>query len=713
MELLPQQQHIVNQALEHKNLQVLALAGCGKTTVALEVAKALYHVHGKKTLILSYGTELTSDTNKRVTKLRMRKYCTVRTIHSAMGFYSTPRRTARTDLHLQQIIDENNPLTPVDFDVFIMDETQDLTPLLHTCICRLLHSTLQVNQRVQVIILGDILQRIFGFRFARCDYLMYPQPHFFNLPFEQCRLSVNFRSSKKILDWVNHQFDPRRLENVPKYREWYLQNRDIILAAWGVGLEPCAQAVRDQDLYPEVREVYLKHAFDPDMVPVVLEELKEHREQQHKQSDICFIANSTTCGPLAKLSLSLGKYQNFYFASADSKGDPKLGRNKCVMSTICNMKGREADHVKVFAPGAYWENISLEQQTLLARCVNEDGQVIYDPSDNYNSAYTACTRARKSMTVFWGGLKPSYLPDGQEFKEEQKVSPSKPQKFTVHQLCAFASECYEPLQLDNICTQECIQWSGNATPYFHNTENRMFPGRCLYDRPTEENYAPVLGNAVEYAMAHSMQLLLPSISERLLDIHNQLMAHYGCDCQSCGDAPCGLNKVKFLEFSEVLRAADASAITWDHLLQLAVYSYSSGSNVPPQMCRQLVGTQYINKGLLDICRERGVQMLTTIADSQPLLYQKSLSKSTPLGVVTGEADFVVEPTFTVVEVKVTGEITTEHVTQALLYTALGNNFGQPCYIVAPNLNQMIRVTPLAGITASYLLEHAIRRKLGL
>ena len=86
---------------------------------------------------------------------------------------------------------------------------------------------------------------------------------------------------------------------------------------------------------------------------------------------------------------------------------------------------------------------------------------------------------------------------------------------------------------------------------------------------------------------------------------------------------------------------------------------------------------------------------------------------TPLGVIKGEADFLVGPTQIVVECKVTHEITEEHLMQPLLYSALlQTNFGQPCYVIAPNLNQCVRITPLPGITAAYLLEHAIRRKTG-
>lgn len=736
MELTAQQHHVVERALAHKNLQILALAGCAKTTTSLKVAQALYQTYGKKTLILSYNTSLKTDTAKRVTKLKMRRYCTVKTIHSALGCYANPPRILNTDLLLKSVVDSQVPLSPVDFDVVVIDEAQDLTPLLYSAVCMLLESAARANQRIQVIILGDIFQRIYGFRNARCDYLMYPERYFLNLEFEQCRLSMNFRCSKKILDWVNNQFNPSRLANVPHYREWFLQNQNIILSAWGSGLEACPEAVRDAELYPDVKEVFVNYFKRGDLEQAVKREMIEHYEQEHKSADICFIATSVKSGALKKLGTELGRHSNFYFSEPEQRGNSKLEKNKCVMSTICNMKGREADHVKVFPPGSYFEQRDLKQQ----RNTNgPNNSPVYDPSNNFNSAYTACTRARKSMTVYWTEAKPSYLEGG----EEILVDNLPPSKFSVHDLCAFASDCYEPMQLQNICIVEPLSVPGDSTPYFHDAASRIFPGRCLNNHPTEENYAPTLGFAIEYAVAHSLGILIPHVSTKINSIQNEIMISFGCKCVSCVDAPCGLNQEKFKEFAKFLSPSeflnmgeDCSAsvtdvnmdaipepqtITWDHLLQLAVYESSYKA---PQICRQLVGTQSIDRNELNICRERGVQLIREIETSSALmseskleavneiLYQELLSKSTTLGFVNGQADFLVGPTQIVVECKVTQEITSEHMTQALLYSAMTPYFGQPCYVIAPNLNQAVRVTPLPGITASYLLEHAVRRKLG-
>lgn len=406
------------------------------------------------------------------------------------------------------------------------------------------------------------------------------------------------------------------------------------------------------------------------------------------------------------------------------------------MSTICNMKGREADHVKVFPPGSYFENQDLKQQ----RNLSTSDCTVYDPSNNFNSAYTACTRAKKSMTVYWTEAKPSYFEGGQEIM----VDNLPPSQFFVHDLCAFASDCYEPMQLHNICIVEPLSSPADSALFFNDAQSRIFPGRCLHDHPTEENYAPTLGCAIEFAVAHSLGVLAPCFSTKLAAIQNEIMIRYGCNCRFCPDAPCGLNKHKFKQLAECLVptadflhldaemhdfvsqgaenvAAAEPQVTWDHLLQLAVYE---SSFKVPQLCRQLVGTQSIDRNELTICRDRGVQMIHDIERSalmseskleavNQILYQQPLSKSTCFGFVSGQADFLLGPTQVVVECKVTQEITTEHLTQAVLYSALTPFFGQPCYVMAPNLNQVVKVTPLPGISADYVLEHAVRRKLGL
>lgn len=720
--LLPQQQHILRQALEHKNLQILALAGCGKTTTSLALATELHRQHGKTTLLLTYNKALQVDTEKRVKKQRMTRYCSVKTIHSAYGFYAGS--VANNDGALQRLVDLNAPLQPVNFDVFIIDEAQDLTPLLYIASHRLLQSAFETKGRIQIIVLGDILQRIYGFRNARAEYIMHPERYFdFGEPFERCRLSVNFRCSKKMLDYVNRMCNPECLRNSRLYRDWYLQNEEIISAAWGQGLEPCAQAVSEADMYPDVREV------TTDIPLTLAEELGNHIAQGHRDSDICLFG--TSCKPqtpMGKIVTRLGVKRNFYFPTSHKSYSTKHGlrKNKITVSTICGMKGREAHHVKVFAPNDWNETKSLTTQR-----TKTQETTTYDPSDVYNLLYVSVTRGMKTMTVYWMGRKPSFL----THSEDESVNFEKvrvPTSYSVTDLCNHADETYGPLLLDNICTVQ--NWVKEDTvTCFATPDSRVFAGRVLHGIPSEEDYAPVIGLAVEFGIADAFKLLEAKLPERLHDNYVQLRSSF-CECKYC-DPACGLSKNKFQEFCSLL-SVDIAGYTvnlldedfscgeednevaameedrsqshqvlpsWDEALQLGVYHYCSAI---PQMCRQLVGTHEIERPLLNLCRDRGLAALQRMGTT--VEYQQALHRSTRLAQVTGSADFIVDGR--IVEVKVTQAITSEHIMQALLYSAMTEQFGEPCYVVAPNLNQVLEISPKPGVTAAYLLEHAIIRK---
>lgn len=719
MELLPQQRHILDQALEHRNLQILALAGCGKTTTSLALASELYRQCGKTTLLLTYNKALQVDTEKRVKKQRMTRFCSVKTIHSAYGTYAGG--VANNDAALQRLVDLNAPLKPVDFDVFIIDEAQDLTPLLYVASHRLLQSALQANGRIQIIILGDILQRIYGFRNARAEYIMHPERYFdFGQPFVRCRLSVNFRCSKKMLDYVNQMCNPECLRNSRLYRDWYLQNEEIISAAWGQGLEPCAQAVAEADLYPDVREV------TTNISNVLVEELHNHIAQGHKDSDICLLGSSCKSGtPMGRIVSRLGVKRNFYFPTSHKTYSTKRGlrNNKITVSTICGMKGREAHHVKVFAPNDWNERASLTTQKNRMPDTKTE-TTTYDPSDVYNLLYVSVTRGMKTMTVYWMGRKPSFLAHGESVNFTIRV----PTTYSVTDLCSHADETYGPLLLENICTVQ--HWGSynqeDTATCFNTPDSRVFVGRVLHGIASEEDYAPVIGLAVEFGIADAFTLLAAKLPERLLDNYVQLKTSF-CECKYC-DPACGLSENKFKEFCSLLgfnmegytndlgeddtsssedegvAAMEQQVLpSWSEALQLGVYHYCSAI---PQLCRQLVGTHEIDRTLLNLCRDRGVAALRKMGTT--VQYQQGLHRSTSLAQVTGSADFIVDGR--VVEVKVTQGITSEHIMQALLYSAMTEKFGEPCYVVAPNLNQVLEIVPKPGITGAYLLEHAINRK---
>ena len=125
-----------------------------------------------KTLILTYNKKLQVDTEERASDMTMNGYCKVKTINSATGRYCDPPRVCPKEEHLQAVLRDNCCMQPIDFDTVIIDEAQDLSPLLYSCIMLILNSIVQTNGRVQIIIFDDPLQKLYGYRGAVADYLL-------------------------------------------------------------------------------------------------------------------------------------------------------------------------------------------------------------------------------------------------------------------------------------------------------------------------------------------------------------------------------------------------------------------------------------------------------------------------------------------------------------------------------------------------------------
>jgi hypothetical protein len=712
MQLLEEQQRILDLAGEHKNIQILALAGSGKTTVSLFLAGHLYNLFQKKTLILTYNKKLQVDTKERVNEMDMNEYCAVNTIHAATGKYANPRIVALENSQLETIVNQNKPMQPVDFEVFIIDEAQDLLPLYLKCIHMLLQSAIELHGKVQIIILGDPLQRINAFRGAVSDFLLDPSTYFFGYPFQLCRLTVNFRCSLQIVLYVNNLMNEifLRLRRHRSYRGWWEENGHIMLNWWGNGLQPCPKALEEGHLYAYPKEVMVyqnKRKFKEidekefskeedismDWLSTVENHIESLEKKQYEPIDIPFIVPTPNCNAADKILNRLGRTRNFYFP--DGEIDPILSKNKHQMITIHKMKGGDATCPVVLSPDASWERRGLkaQEQTKEKDCKEEEEEDDdFDPSNLVYLVYVSITRAKKEMMMVYTGA--SIFGKGEHDIQQKNI-----RMFGVVELCAGPT--YEPLALVNICTRENVCLNNDDTKYFYDQRSRMFSGRTTEYGPTQENYAPVIGYAIEFAIANGLDQFLPNLKR----IYDSLVMNFGISNE---------HRNRFQELKIFLyEAQNREDLLWEHFLKTGVYKFCTHGPKYRQLFRQLVGTDYIDTKHLDACRDRGIQIIQSLAESNEIVYQQKLQLDTPLGVIKGEADFLVGPTQIVVECKVTHEITEEHLMQPLLYSALlQTNFGQPCYVIAPNLNQCVRITPLPGITAAYLLEHAIRRKTG-
>jgi hypothetical protein len=170
MKLSPQQQEIVDFAVEkHQRpfgLVVDAVAGCGKTTLVLNIAKEL-NTSPTNILLLTYNARLKDES--RIRALQEEIPIEIHTYHSfAVAHYD---KKCHTDLEMMRFLSNPNSKYPknLKYDVVVIDEAQDMTPLYFELVTSILREN--TPSVPSLIILGDERQSIYQFKGSDSRYI--------------------------------------------------------------------------------------------------------------------------------------------------------------------------------------------------------------------------------------------------------------------------------------------------------------------------------------------------------------------------------------------------------------------------------------------------------------------------------------------------------------------------------------------------------------
>lgn len=159
-----EQKYIIENVKKGYNIKVEAVAGSGKSTTILSIAKEMYD---KEILQLTYNSSLRKEIVEKVQKLEL-KNIQIHTFHSlAVRYYSND---AHTDTALRRVLlYKKIPNIEIKkIDILVIDENQDLTELYYQFIIKFL---LDMNGRVQIMCMGDKLQSVYEFKGADARYL--------------------------------------------------------------------------------------------------------------------------------------------------------------------------------------------------------------------------------------------------------------------------------------------------------------------------------------------------------------------------------------------------------------------------------------------------------------------------------------------------------------------------------------------------------------
>jgi hypothetical protein len=347
-----EQLQIIKKIL-NSNLKINAVAGSGKTTTNLHIAKSY---KTSKILLLTYNSKLKTETRIKVEKFNIDNLET-HSYHSfCVKYYD---RQCFTDFTIKHILNTKQPkLSDFSYDIIIIDEAQDITPLFYELICKILSDNLIDNPRL--VISGDYNQSIYDFNKGDNRYLKYADKLFINDYWNEASLSQSFRITSEIANFINNCM--YNYTYIKSYKDSYIKPKYIICDTFG-----------------------LKHGTSS----CVLDEFKNILSLGYKPEEIFILAPSirTANSPVRLLANSISSMGlPIYVPTSDAENiDESIIENKLVVSTIHQSKGRERKVVLLFGfDDSYFKYFKKDA----------------DPYKCPNELYVATTRAIERLIIF-------------------------------------------------------------------------------------------------------------------------------------------------------------------------------------------------------------------------------------------------------------------------------------------------------------------------
>jgi hypothetical protein len=355
-----EQQNIIDLLNDH-NVIVDSVAGCGKTTTNLFIAK---HYSDLNILLLTYNSKLKIETKERV-QLHNINNLDVFSYHSFTVKYYNSK--GYTDKIIKDTVTNNlQPKFKYNYDLIIIDEAQDLTPLYYELVCKIYKDNNKKN--VKICLLGDVHQSIYQFNNADERYLVYSD-QLFNLNgygWKKSNLSYSFRITNEMANFVNN----------------CIFDYDKVLSNKISNVKP---------------KYYMCNSYNDNCI---LKEILNFINKGYKYDDIFVLAPSIKSDktPIRNLENKIKNLYpniNVYVPSSDEEEiDKTIIENKIVFSTFHQTKGLERKVVIVF-------NFDYSYFKFFSKNKNQD----VCP----NEIYVAVTRAKEHLILIHDN-KQDFLP---------------------------------------------------------------------------------------------------------------------------------------------------------------------------------------------------------------------------------------------------------------------------------------------------------------
>ncbi|KAF8543039.1 P-loop containing nucleoside triphosphate hydrolase protein [Trichophaea hybrida] len=197
----------------NKNLIINACAGSGKTTLCLQMAQSMPE---RQFLLLVYNRRLMEETKKRCKEHGLKNISVYNYHRLGFDFYTSE---CATDEGLKRIVEDDmtikDNLTLPPFDMLLLDEQQDMTPIYYRFVQKVLRdsgfSGGANGISARFCLVGDKRQSIYGYNNADWRFLtMAGQEAVFgklagSRDWEEVRLDETHRATKEIVKFWNEQ----------------------------------------------------------------------------------------------------------------------------------------------------------------------------------------------------------------------------------------------------------------------------------------------------------------------------------------------------------------------------------------------------------------------------------------------------------------------------------------------------------------------------
>ena len=350
--IISDEQSSVINLLKTTNLIVDSVAGSGKTTTNLFIAK---HYKECNILLLTYNKKLKFETRDKVKHHNIRNL----EVHSYHSFcVKNYDRKCFTDQAIKKIL-KNKKLNEFKYDIIILDEAQDITPLYYELICKIFKD----NGESKLCILGDRMQSIYDFNKADSRYIILADKIFkFNdKPWKLLNLSESFRITDKMTDFIN--ICMLKENKIKSNKKSNYKPRYIICDSFGdkFGLH------NENVPYDEVN-YYLKLGYSYEDIFILAPSVKSEKSPVRQLSNLLSNDNIPVYVPV----------------SDEERIDESILKGKLVFSTFHQAKGLERKVIIVYNfDNSYFKFYKKNSNPNL--CSNE--------------LYVACSRGLEHLTM--------------------------------------------------------------------------------------------------------------------------------------------------------------------------------------------------------------------------------------------------------------------------------------------------------------------------